>query len=164
MISDVVFNKDFEAATIFVMKTFEADVSTVWKYYTQEELLDQWWAPEPWKCQTEKMDFREGGNWIYAMVSPENEKHYSKVTFQEITFHRSISQRCNFADENGTEKSDSPAENWLIGFTGVQEGTKLTMNLHFASSEEMKKMLEMGFEEGLKLALSQLDEILNKKD
>lgn len=163
METTITFNIDDKAATIFIMKTFDAEVEEVWKHFTEADLLDQWWAPKPWKCETLEMDFQPQGFWRYAMVGPENERHYSKVTFNDITFHRSISQRCTFTDESGNEKPGMPAENWLIGFTGVQEGTKLTVNLHYHSLEEMTKMLEMGFEGGFKRGLNQLEEILNKK-
>ncbi|MCB4236054.1 hypothetical protein LDL59_16030 [Kaistella anthropi] len=54
--------------------------------------------------------------------------------------------------------------NWLIGFTGVEEGTKLTINIHFNSENDMKTILEMGFEEGFKMGLNQLAELINEKD
>ena len=49
---------------------------------------------------------------------------------------------------------------WLIDFTGVDEGTKVTVNIHFQSIEAMNQQIEMGFEEGFKTGLNQLEEIL----
>ena len=74
MESNTVFNKDFDAASVFVMKVYDADVSVIWNHFTKPELLDQWWAPKPWKCETQNLDFKEGGRWNYAMVGPANEK------------------------------------------------------------------------------------------
>lgn len=164
MESEIVINKDFDSASIYLMNVYKEDVSVVWDYFTKAELLDQWWAPKPWKCETKKLDFREGGAWNYAMVGPENEKHYAGVNYQEITFHRSISCADFFTDENGNLNTSFPSVNWLIGFTGVEEGTKLTVNIHFNSENDMKQILDMGFEEGFKMGLSQLSELLNKKD
>ena len=65
-----------------------------------------------------------------------------------------------FTDENGNKNREFPTTNWLIGFTGVEEGVKLTVNLHFASEKEMNAILEMGFEEGFKATLNQLEETL----
>ena len=161
--NNIVFNKDSNHATVFVMKIFDAKVEEVWNYFTKPELLDSWWAPKPWKCETQKMNFQDGGTWNYAMVSPENEKHFAGVNFQEINFPRSISLSDYFTDENGNKNLEFPETNWLIGFTGVEEGVKLTVNLHFASEKEMNAILEMGFEEGFKATLNQLEEILNKK-
>ena len=59
MESNTVFNKDFDAASVFVMKVYDADVSIIWNHFTKPELLDQWWAPKPWRCETSNLDFRE---------------------------------------------------------------------------------------------------------
>jgi len=160
MESNIVFNKDFDSNSVYVMKIYDAEVSKVWDYFTKSELLDQWWAPKPWKCETVNQDFKEGGEWFYAMVGPEGEKHYAKVKYGEIIEHRSFDGVDVFCDENGNVNESFPEAKWLLGFTGVEEGTKVTINIHFESSEAMKQLLEMGFEEGFKMGLNQLEEIL----
>lgn len=160
MNTKIVFNVDTDQATIFVMKIFATEVEQVWNYFSKPELLDRWWAPKPWKCETQKMTFENGGTWNYAMVSPENDKHFAGVDYQEINPKRSISMSDYFTDENGNKNAEFPETNWLIGFTGVEEGVKLTVNLHFASEKEMNTILEMGFEEGFKATLNQLEAIL----
>ncbi len=162
MDSEIVFNKDFEERSAFVMKTFDAQVSEVWDYFSVADLLDQWWAPEPWKCETLTMDFQENGKWHYAMVSPESEKVYGLVSFGSIMQHRSIEWMDDFADEKGNSQNSNLACNWLIGFTGVEEGTKLTVNIHFPSEDAMNKIFEMGFEEGFRMTLNQLENLLEK--
>ncbi|KPE51626.1 SRPBCC domain-containing protein [Chryseobacterium indologenes] len=160
---NIIFNKDFDAKTVYVMKIYNADVSKVWDYFTQSGLLDQWWGPKPWKCETIKQDFREGGVWLYAMVGPNGEKAYSQSKYGEIMEHRSIDWTSAFCDENGNINNDFPQSNWLIGFTGVEEGTKVTINIHYQSREVMSKMLDMGFEEGFKIGLTQLEELLGQQ-
>lgn len=160
--NNIVFNTDSNHATIFVMKIFDAKVEEVWNYFTNSELLDSWWAPKPWKCETQKMNFENGGTWNYAMVSPENVKHFAGIDYEEINPNRSIAWSDYFSDEKGIKNVEFPTTNWLIGFTGVEEGVKLTVNLHFASEKEMNAILEMGFEEGFKATLNHLEEILKK--
>lgn len=160
MESNIVFNKDFDSDSAYVMIIYRADASKVWNYFTQSRLLDQWWAPKPWKCETVNQDFKEGGVWLYAMVGPDGEKVYSLAKYGEIQEHRSLDWTDAFCDENGKINEDFPQSKWLIGFTGIEEGTKVTFNIHFESQEAMKKLLEMGFEEGFKMGLSQLKEII----
>jgi Fe2+ transport system protein FeoA len=50
---------------------------------------------------------------------------------------------------------DAPQSKWLFGFTGVEEGTKVTINIHY-QSEIMQKMMDMGFEGGFKMGLISL--------
>ncbi|QOW10973.1 SRPBCC domain-containing protein [Kaistella flava (ex Peng et al. 2021)] len=164
MKTEIIFNKDDNSASLYIMKIFHTTVDEVWNHFTKADLLDQWWAPEPWKCQTLKMDFAPEGVWNYAMVGPENEKSFSGVRFHEINFHRSFDYSAFFTDENGSMRNEFPASNWLLGFTGVEEGTKLTVNIHFKTTEDMRALLEMGFEGGFKMGLNQLEELLNKKD
>ncbi len=160
MKSMITFNEDFDSNSVYVMKIYKAMVSKVWDYFTKSELLDEWWAPKPWKCETVKQDFNENGIWLYSMVGPQGERHYSLLRYGEITEHRSFDGIDAFCDENGKINEDFPQAKWLLGFTGVEEGTKVTINIHLPSQEALKQLLEMGFEEGFKTGLNQLEEIL----
>ncbi|WP_027380475.1 SRPBCC family protein [Chryseobacterium daeguense] len=160
MESTIIFNKDFNSKSVYVMKIYDADVSKVWDYFTKAELLDQWWAPKPWKCETSRQNFKENGEWLYSMVGPEGERHYAKVVYGEIMEHRSFDGTDSFCDKDGNINEDFGQSKWLIDFTGVDEGTKVTVNIHFQSIEAMNQQIEMGFEEGFKTGLNQLEEIL----
>lgn len=156
---DLIFNKDFTANSIYVMAVYHPDVSKVWNCFTQPALLDQWWAPKPWRCETVTQDFNAGGVWQYAMLGPAGEKRNARMKYSEITEHRSFDATGAFCDENGNPDEYFPQVKWLVGFTGVEEGTKVTVNIHFRSGEEMKKIIDMGFEEGFTTALKQLKEL-----
>ncbi|MCT2563237.1 SRPBCC family protein [Chryseobacterium herbae] len=160
MESNIVFNKDFDSNTVYVMTVYDSDVSKVWDYFTQSELLDQWWGPKPWKCETVNQDFKESGIWHYAMVGPNGEKSYAQVQYGEIMEHRSFDGLDSFADEKGNINENFGQSKWLFGFTGIEEGVKVTVNIHFPSQETMKQLLEMGFEEGFKTGLTQLRDVL----
>jgi uncharacterized protein YndB with AHSA1/START domain len=160
MKSMITFNEDFDSNSVYVMKIYNAEVSKVWDYFTKSELLDQWWAPKPWRCETAGQDFKEGGTWLYSMVGPQGERHYSLLKYGEITEHRSFDGIDAFCDEKGNINEDFPQAKWLLGFTGVEEGTKVTINIHLPSQEGLKQLLEMGFEEGFKTGLNQLEGIL----
>jgi uncharacterized protein YndB with AHSA1/START domain len=40
---------------ITVKREFAAELPLVWDAYTKSEILDQWWAPKPWKARTKTM-------------------------------------------------------------------------------------------------------------
>lgn len=101
MKSEIIFNQDEDSASVYVMKIYNADVSKVWDYFTKCEMLDLWWAPKPWKCETKSQEFKNGGTWLYSMVGPEGERHYAQVKYGEITEHRSFDGTDSFCDENG---------------------------------------------------------------
>lgn len=164
METKIIFTKDKKAATIYIMKVFHCSVDEVWNHFTQADLLNKWWAPKPWKCETLKMEFEPGGFWYYAMIGPENEKHFGGAKYHEINYHRSFDFTDFFTDENGNMNTALPTTKSLIGFTGVAQGTKLTINNHFNSPAEMLQILGMGAEQGFTAALNQLEKLLNKKD
>lgn len=161
MSSTIVFNQDFNSKSIYVMKVYDAETSKVWEYFTKPELLDLWWAPKPWVCNTDSLNFEEGGVWLYSMNGPDEEKVFSLVKYGKIDEHRSVDGIDAFCDANGNVDERFPQTQWLIGFTGVEQGTKISLNIHFNSEDDMKKQLEMGFEEGFKMGLNQLEDIFN---
>lgn len=163
MKSPIIFTQDQNSASLYIMKVYAADVPLIWDHFTTPELLDQWWAPKPWQCETIKMDFQPDGIWRYMMKGSENERHYGAAQFHEITPNRSFDWTDFFTDEAGNRLQELPSANWLLGFTGVEEGTKLTVNIHFSTKEEMQKILEMGFEEGFKTGLNQLEDLVKTR-
>ena len=46
------FVVDKENNKVNVSREFAAPISKVWPAWTQSLILDQWWAPKPWKAKT----------------------------------------------------------------------------------------------------------------
>ena len=78
------FTVDKENKTVKVEREFEANLDLVWDAWTKPELIDQWWAPLPYKNVTKSMEFKEGGTWLYYMVGPENQTHWCKNDYLKI--------------------------------------------------------------------------------
>src|SRR4051812_16410331 len=121
------FTVNKENHTVNVKREFAADVATVWEAWTNPEILDLWWAPKPYRTVTKSMDFREGGMWLYAMVSPQDEKHWCKNDYQKIEHQKSFSGLDAFCDENGKVNTAMPRTLWTNTFT-EKEGTT-TVNI-----------------------------------
>jgi len=156
------FHKDLQSKKITFTRHFDAPPDKVWNAWTQRELLEQWWAPRPWKAESKKMDFREGGEWLYAMVGPENQKHWAKVNFLAIREGQSFEALDTFTDENGNPDSAQPSTRWKNTFTPDGTGTLVTSELQFATEDDLHKILAMGFQEGMTMTLGHLDELLSK--
>ena len=93
LLFDFTVNK--ENKTIHIKREFDASIELVWKAWTKAELLDQWWAPKPYHIETKSLDIRVGGMWLYAMVSPENEKMWCKADYKAIESRKlAIMVRC----------------------------------------------------------------------
>lgn len=158
LLFDFTVNK--ENKSIHINREFDANVEMVWRAWTSPELLEQWWGPKPWKAETKSMDFREGGHWLYAMVGPEGEKHWSMVNYISINKERSFSAKDGFSDEHGKMNPDMPQNRWENHFSSKNEMTLVTIKLTFDTLEDLEKIIEMGFKEGFTMCLDQLDELL----
>ena len=154
------FKKDVENKKMTVVREFDAPVEQVWKAWTDSSLLDKWWAPKPWKAKTKSMDFREGGYWLYCMAGPEGEEHWARMDYLTIVNGKRFMIVDSFCDQNGNITNDLPSMQWKNEFIQTNEGTRVEIEINFPSEEYLRKFMEMGFEEGFKAALGNLDELL----
>ena len=156
------FTADKDTNTIYIAREFAADLDLVWDAFTKSEILDQWMGPRPWRVQTKEMDFREGGRWLYAMVSPENVARYSLVEYIEIQPKSSFSTRNSFCDENGNPLNSGFTFS-LTTNSFRAEGGKTTVNIvkKMASLAQLEQFIAGGFyKEGTAMGFRNLDEYL----
>ncbi len=158
------FTVDKETSTIHITREFAADLDLVWDAFTKSEMLDQWMGPKPYRVQTKEMDFREGGRWLFSMVSPENVNpsgRYSLAEFVKIQPKSSFTTRNSFTDENGnpintgftfslTTYTFEPGD----GITTVHIAKKM------ASLSELEQFTAVGYKEGTAAGFQNLDELL----
>ncbi len=154
------FSVNKENKTIHIKREFNANLKLVWQAWTTAELLDQWWGPKPWRAETKIMDFREGGFWLYAMVSPEGEKHWAKVNYIAVEKEKSITAKDGFCDEYGTMNLAFPQNLWENNFIAQENKTQVDMLLTFDTLSDLETIIQMGFKEGFTMGLNQLDELL----
>lgn len=155
-------SKDLKQRSILISREFNAPLASVWRAYTEKELLDQWWGPYPWRAETKYMDFSEGGYWLYAMVGPENEKHWGRMNYLTITHHKSFDVQDFFCDENGNINEALPVSDGKNVFTETSTGTLVEFKVIYATEKDLQKIVEMGFEEGITICLDQLEKLLSQ--
>jgi uncharacterized glyoxalase superfamily protein PhnB/uncharacterized protein YndB with AHSA1/START domain len=153
----VLFEVDRENNQIRVERSFRAPLDLVWAAWTEADILDQWWGPSPWRAETKYMDFREGGYWIYAMVGPENERHWSRADFVRIIPGQYFCGYDGFCDEEGNLMPSMPRNKWENTFTDQGDTTLVHVLLTFDTLEDLEKILAMGFREGFTAGLENLD-------
>lgn len=154
------FSVDKENKTITVKREYAAALPLVWDAHTKSEILDQWWAPKPWKARTDSMDFSNGGTWKYAMVGPEGEEHNALAQYSNIRPQQGYTASDAFANEDGSINTDLPQAKWDITFTEKGDNTLVQTVIHYNSVEDIDAILQMGFREGLSQGMDQLDELL----
>ncbi|MFT3980031.1 MAG: SRPBCC domain-containing protein [Ferruginibacter sp.] len=155
------FSVDKENKCINVKRAFAAPPEDVWAAWTEAELLDQWWAPKPYKAVTKKMDFSVGGSWLYAMTGPDNFEHHCRADYQSINPGKSFSAEDAFCDAEGNINHSFPRSTWTNTFSKQGEDqTLVNISIQYKQLEDLEKIIEMGFKEGFSMGLSNLDELL----
>ncbi|MDJ1493046.1 SRPBCC domain-containing protein [Cytophagaceae bacterium DM2B3-1] len=157
------FTVDKDQNKIHVKRTFDTPLNKVWAAWTDSKLLDQWWAPKPWKAVTKSMEFQEGGYWLYAMVGPEGEKEWARTDYKQITPYQKFSAQDGFCDEQGTVNTSLPRSLWTNAFTEADNTTKVTIEISYDKLEDLESILQFGFQEGFTIALQELDVFLAKE-
>jgi uncharacterized protein YndB with AHSA1/START domain len=157
------FTVDKTAKTVFITREFDADLSLVWDAFTKAELLDQWVAPKPWSSKTKYQDFKVGGKRFYAMVSPEGQERWAIQEYTSITPKTNFKMHNAFAD--AAENPELPGSEWDYTFSEQSPSTslritKVSITIYNESLARLERMIEMGFTEGFKMSMNNLEELL----
>ena len=155
------FQVDKANNKIRVHRSFEAPVDMVWAAWTQAEILDQWWAPKPWRAVTKEMNFEEGGVWHYYMAGPKGEKNWCMAEYESITPKKSFSYRDAFCDENLNLDQNHPRMHWENKFTDEGDTTMVNIEISFNKLADLETIIRMGFKEGFTMGMENLDHYIN---
>ena len=152
------FTVDKPTKTVYITREFNAKLPLVWDAFTKAELLDQWVAPKPWSARTKYMNFEVGGRRFYAMVSPEGHERWAVQEFTSISPKTNFKMYNTFSDEN--ENRELPGSDWDYNFSEENGTTKVRISIFNESLERLERMIEMGFSEGFKMSIDNLDKLL----
>jgi uncharacterized protein YndB with AHSA1/START domain/uncharacterized glyoxalase superfamily protein PhnB len=151
------FLVDKEKNQIKVERSFDAPIDLVWAAWTEADILDQWWAPKPYKAVTKSMDFKEGGRWHYYMSGPEGEKHWCTFDYTSIKPQKHFSGIDAFCDEKGILNNTKPRVKWENTFTSTKDNTVVNVEMQFETFADLETIIQMGMKEGFGAALENLD-------
>lgn len=158
------FTVDKTTKTVYITREFDADLSLVWDAFTKAEILDQWVAPKPWTSKTKYMDFKVGGRRFYAMVSPEGHERWAIQKYTSISPKTNFKMFNAFADKD--ENPELPGSDWDYTFSEQTDElvgrrkTKVRITIYNESLARLEKMIEMGFTEGFKASMTNLENLL----
>lgn len=149
-----------ESNQLTLRREFLANRQLVWDCYTKSELLDKWFAPKPMTTKTKSMNFSEGGHWHYAMVDPNGTEYWGYteyLTIQAIDFYTSLDA---FSNEHGQVNKDLPRANWRVSFSDKSKKNLVETVVQYNSLSDLEAVIQMGMEQGMRMTLEKLDELL----
>jgi len=156
-------DKDLDAHTMTVVAEYAAPVERVWQLYADPRQLERFWGPPTWPATVVDHDLRPGGRVTYVMTGPDGEKGGGYWDVLEVEAPRRFVVNDGFADDTGQPNPDLPTTRMELELAELAGGgTTMTVLSTFASTDEMKQMIEMGMEEGMREAMGQIDGVLTE--
>lgn len=129
---------DIQDRTMVLERVIDAPVAAVWGAWADPASLPRWWGPDGFTCRTERIDLREGGEWVFDMIGPDgtvypNHHRYTRMKRQariDYTLHRG---------EDGPKHADAQAV-----FEDLGDRTKVTLSMTFVTAEEYETAKAFG--------------------
>ena len=152
--------KDLDQFTITIDADFAVPLRRLWDAYTDPRQIERFWGPPTYPATFLRHDAAVGGRSIYKMTGPAGDEHYGYWDWTSVDAPHAFEVLDAFADAEGTPNTDLPVTRMVFAFTETDEGSHLTTTAHFGSLEQMQQLVEMGMEEGSRLAMAQIDAVL----
>ncbi|MGB2948584.1 MAG: SRPBCC domain-containing protein [Rhodococcus sp. (in: high G+C Gram-positive bacteria)] len=149
-----------EELSFTIVAEFDAKVERVWQIWADPRQLERWWGPPTWPATFESFDFTPGGKASYYMVGPDGEKARGWWLLTSIDAPTTLSFDDGFADDNGEPVASMGITRAVVTIEDIGGRTRMTTTSKFESAEQMQKMIDMGMEEGMTEAMSQIDDLL----
>jgi uncharacterized protein YndB with AHSA1/START domain len=154
--------KDPQARTMTLAAEFDATAERVWQLWADPRQLERWWGPPTYPATVTSHDLRAGGRVEYHMTGPEGDQPRGYWEVDDVDPPRRLVFRDGFANADGTPNSEFPVTVARVAIEEIGGGkTRMSIESTFPSLEAMEQVLAMGMEEGLRLAVGQIDGILS---
>ncbi|QAY59816.1 ATPase [Microbacterium protaetiae] len=151
---------DADTLTMNIVADFDAPLDRVWKVFTDPRQLERFWGPPGWPATFTRFDFAPGGLAQYYMTSPQGEVSRGRWEFLSIDEPRSFEVLDGFADADGDLTGDIDPMRMVFAFEETPTGTRLNGKTYFTSADSLEQAVQMGMVEGTRLAMGQLDAVL----
>lgn len=151
---------DTENLTLTFVAEFDVEVARVWQVWEDPRKLERWWGPPTWPAAFVRHEFVVGGQCRYSMTGPEGQKANGWWTITAIEAPWRLEFDDGFAGEDGEPVDPTDITHTIVSLETTSFGTRMTTVSRFVSGEQLERMLAMGMEEGMRLAMGQIDAVL----
>jgi uncharacterized protein YndB with AHSA1/START domain len=151
---------DAQELTLDLVADFDASPEQVWDVWANPRKLERWWGPPGWPATYTRHEFEVGGHARYYMTSPEGEKHYGWLRFDSIDGPSHLEFANGFAGDDGEPVPGVEPATGIVELEPTGGSTRMLVRTKFRDVAQMELLLGMGMQEGMAMALGQVDALL----
>jgi uncharacterized protein YndB with AHSA1/START domain len=157
-ITDVISNA--QDLTLTVIAEYPVSLTRLWDAYADPRQLERFWGPKEWPATFTRHDMAIGGYSHYHMTGPDGTQSRGWFRFLDVKPYESFEVEDGFADEHGVANTSLPTMRMIFAFEATATGSRFRSTTFFASLESMEQLVQMGMMEGMKSAMSQIDDVV----
>jgi uncharacterized protein YndB with AHSA1/START domain len=152
--------KDVENLTLTIVAEFDASRERVWEVWEDAHKLERWWGPPTFPATFTRHEFVVGGQSRYHMSGPQGETPRGWWRIDAIEKPSRIEFANGLASDDGEPAPGVEPMPTHVTFETTDAGTRMTVVTNFVDVAQMERMIEMGMQEGMSLAIGQIDGLL----
>jgi uncharacterized protein YndB with AHSA1/START domain len=146
-----------EHLDLVITRELKASRAKLWRAWTEPSLLQQWWAPKPWKSEVVALDVRPMSAFEIAMLGPDGERFEGPGAFLHVEKERALVWTSALSTGwRPVPDADFP---FTAHITMEDHGTgsRYTAHVLHPTPDLRQQHEQMGFFDGWNTCISQLD-------
>jgi len=158
-VTDVV--KDPQRLTMTLTAQYDVSAERAWRLWDDPRQLERWWGPPTYPATVVEHDLTPGGSVTYYMTGPGGDQPRGWWRVLEAEPPRRLVIEDGFGASADAAVPGMPTMVMRLEIADRDGGgVTMTIETTFPSPEAMEQIIGMGAEEGLSLAVGQIEAIL----
>lgn len=147
---------DTENLTLTIVSEIATTPERAWQLWADARQLEQWWGPPTWPATFARHDLTPGGESRYFMTGPDGTKAHGWWTTVETAEPGRLVFKDGFSGDDGEPTDPADHVTGTVTIAAMGDRTRMTVQTHFQSAEQLRSMTEMGMAEGMSQAMGQI--------
>jgi uncharacterized protein YndB with AHSA1/START domain len=154
-------DRDFDRLTLTLVVEVMASVERCWRLWADPRQLERWWGPPGYPASVEAHDLTPGSRVTYAMTGPDGERYPGYWQVIKVDPPHLLVVQDGYSNADGSPNPELPTTRMRVQIEAVSPiSSTMTITSEFASEEAFMQVLQMGAEEGMLAAISQVSAIV----
>ena len=151
--------RDPVARTLTIVAKFDRPAELVWQVWADPRQLERWWGPPAYPATVVDHDLTAGGRVTYYMTGPNGEKLRAWWRIVSVDPPRSLRFEEGNTDDS-RPNDEVPTTSIEVRLIETPGNTTMTITCQFAPIADKEPVPDAGTEEGMRLAVGQIDTLL----